>query len=264
MEKLISTTLTCKQLRQKLTDTINLSKNKYYKRLGDKLNNPNTSCKTDWSIIRTFVNGEKTPIIFPLLVNDKLVLNFVEKANIFNDFFSSQCQRMSNDSTLPRTFSFETTNRLTSCLKALLILEISMILQSLDQNKAHDHDDIPVRMIKIRGGSRTVRTSKVERFVMIVNSFQPLTIITKRSILDVAAVLDPPLKMCGSSIIKPLQLLFNNCVSQGVFPNIWKLANFLLVDKKNRKQLVDNYRPVSLLPIYSKIFETWLLDSIYL
>ena len=44
-----------------------------------------------------------------------------------------------------------------------------------------------------RGGSRTAATSKMERFVIIVNGFQPLTIIIKRSILDVAAVLDPPL-----------------------------------------------------------------------
>ena len=29
--------------------------------------------------------------------------------------------------------------------------------------------------------------------MIIVNGFQPLTIITKRSVLDVAAVLDPPL-----------------------------------------------------------------------
>ena len=36
-------------------------------------------------------------------------------------------------------------------------------------------------------------TSKMERFVIIVNGFQPLTIIRKRSISDVAAVLDPPL-----------------------------------------------------------------------
>ena len=48
-------------------------------------------------------------------------------------------------------------------------------------------------LIHIRGGSRTVATSKMELFVIIVNGFQPLTIITKRSILDVAAVLDPPL-----------------------------------------------------------------------
>ena len=42
-----------------------------------------------------------------------------------------------------------------------------------------------------RGWSRTTATFKMERFVIIVNGFQPLTIITKRSILDVAAVLDP-------------------------------------------------------------------------
>ena len=39
----------------------------------------------------------------------------------------------------------------------------------------------------------TAETSKMERFVIIVNGFQSLTIITKRSILDVAAALDPPL-----------------------------------------------------------------------
>ena len=44
-----------------------------------------------------------------------------------------------------------------------------------------------------RGGSRTAATSKMERFVIIVNDLKPLTIITKRSILHVAAVLDPPL-----------------------------------------------------------------------
>ena len=40
---------------------------------------------------------------------------------------------------------------------------------------------------------RTTATSKMENFVIIVNNFQRLTIITKSSILDVAAVLDPPL-----------------------------------------------------------------------
>ena len=42
--------------------------------------------------------------------------------------------------------------------------------------------------MNIRGGSRTAATSKMERF-------QPLTIITKRSILDVAVALDPPMNM---------------------------------------------------------------------
>ena len=50
-------------------------------------------------------------------------------------------------------------------------------------------------LLVIRGGYRTAATSKMERFVIIVNAWKPLTIITKRSILDVAAVLDLPLVM---------------------------------------------------------------------
>ena len=46
-----------------------------------------------------------------------------------------------------------------------------------------------------RDGSRTAATSKVELFVIIVNDWKPLTIITKSSTLDVAAVLDPPLML---------------------------------------------------------------------
>ena len=41
-----------------------------------------------------------------------------------------------------------------------------------------------------RGGCRTAATSKMEHFVIIVNG---LTIITKSSISDITAVLDPPL-----------------------------------------------------------------------
>ena len=51
-----------------------------------------------------------------------------------------------------------------------------------------------VKTLKLpRGGSRTAATSKVELCVIIVNGWNPLTIITKSSTLDVAAVLDPPL-----------------------------------------------------------------------
>ena len=45
----------------------------------------------------------------------------------------------------------------------------------------------------ISNWSRAAATSKIERFVIIVKGFQPLTIIIKRSILDIAAALDAPL-----------------------------------------------------------------------
>ena len=54
--------------------------------------------------------------------------------------------------------------------------------------------NVPLRKFLLcRGGSRAAATSKMKCFVIIVNGFQPLTIFTKRSILDVAAALDPPL-----------------------------------------------------------------------
>ena len=46
-----------------------------------------------------------------------------------------------------------------------------------------------------RGGSRAAATSKMECFMIIVHGWKPLIIITKRSILDVAAALDPPLNI---------------------------------------------------------------------
>ena len=48
--------------------------------------------------------------------------------------------------------------------------------------------------VKNRGGSRAAATSKMERFVIIVNGCKPSTIMTKCSILDVAGALDPLLK----------------------------------------------------------------------
>ena len=54
---------------------------------------------------------------------------------------------------------------------------------------------LPWKVSIIRDRSRTAATSKMEHFAIIVNGLKPLTIITKSSILDVAAVLDPSLQI---------------------------------------------------------------------
>ena len=53
-----------------------------------------------------------------------------------------------------------------------------------------------------RCGCRTATSSKMELFVIIVDSFQPLTIITKSSILDVAAALDPALLFISRKMVQ--------------------------------------------------------------
>ena len=83
-----------------LAETIRSSKEKFYCKLSTKLANPSTSSKTYWSILNAFVNGQKIPIIPPLLVNDNFITHFFGKPNLFNEFFGKQCQTIQNNSTL--------------------------------------------------------------------------------------------------------------------------------------------------------------------
>ena len=55
-----------------------------------------------------------------------------------------------------------------------------------------------------RGASRTAATSKMERFMIIVHGQKTLTTIRKHCILDVAAVLDPPLNIDQTSFFQKI------------------------------------------------------------
>ena len=70
------------------------------------------------------------------------------------------------------------------------------------------------------------------------------------------------IKMCDESLVQPLSLIFRGCIDTGVYPDTWKKSNIVPVHKKGDKQIVNNYRPVSLLPICSKILEKIIFDSI--
>ena len=52
-------------------------------------------------------------------------------------------------------------------------------------------------------------------------------------------------------------------LKEGRFPEIWKKANVVPVHKKEDKYLLKNYCSVSLLPIFSKIFERVIYNSLF-
>ena len=68
------------------------------------------------------------------------------------------------------------------------------------------------------------------------------------------------INICDTSICRPLKLIFQAFLESGKFPNEWKKANVVPVHKKSDKQILKNYRSISLLPIASKIFERLLYD----
>ena len=72
------------------------------------------------------------------------------------------------------------------------------------------------------------------------------------------------IKICDESLVKPLVKIYQFSLDSCIFPNRWKRANVVPVYKnKGDKSVVKNYRPVSLLPIFGKIFEKCIFDSIY-
>ena len=172
------------ELTLELSSIISQRKDEYYLQLAKKLNDPQTNAKTYWTILKTFFNGRKIPIIPPLLIEGKLVSDFKEKANMFNEFFSRQCTPLNNGSKCPSQHYFITNERLSSIV--FDDQDIIKIIRALNINKSHGHDDISIRMIKI----------------------------------------------CDSALVKPLSIIFHNCIKSGSFPYTWKKSNVIPVHKK--------------------------------
>ena len=71
------------------------------------------------------------------------------------------------------------------------------------------------------------------------------------------------LRKCSHEIAFPLKLIYDKALQTGLYPNTWKKANVQPVHKKNSRQIVSNYRPISLLCICGKIFEKVIFDNMY-
>ena len=71
------------------------------------------------------------------------------------------------------------------------------------------------------------------------------------------------IKMCDKSLLKRLILLSENSTKSSCYPDICKRISIIPVHKKSDKEIVKNYRPISLLPIFGKIFEKIIFNKIY-
>ena len=160
------------------------------------------------------MHKKKIPKIPPIRHGDSMITNVCEKANVFNNFFASQCSLIETESVLPPdqlltnykldTFEFDEA-------------KVLAYIRALNVNKAHCWDEISICVIEI----------------------------------------------CDTSLLKPLMCIFRSSLNLGIFPSQWKKGNVVPVYKKNDKNIAKNYRPVSLLPIFSKIYEKCIYDALY-
>ena len=62
------------------------------------------------------------------------------------------------------------------------------------------------------------------------------------------------LKIAAPSIAPSLARLINTCIANGTFPSAWKEAKVTPLHKNGSKSDKNNYRPISFLPVLSKVF----------
>ena len=174
--------------------------------------------------------------------NDEIISDDVEVANTLNKFFSNIVknlkipERFVNNS-LPHSLSSHPT------LKAIL--------------KYKDHSSIPV----------------IKRFSQRISSFYFLT-VDKNTVLKEIKKLnsnkavqdtDIPvniLKENAEFFGEYIYLQFNEAIESPKFPDLFKFANITPAFKQGSRNQKDNYRPISILPLISKIFEKLICSQI--
>ena len=67
--------------------------------------------------------------------------------------------------------------------------------------------------------------------------------------------------MVKSDLLKPLSTIINQLLHTGILPDKLKIAKVILFFKKGDSTPIENYRPISLLPAISNIFERVIFNQ---
>ena len=181
----------------------------HVREMNENLNDCHRAPKMYQKRLSRFLNEIKISSKPPLW---RIVSNFLERAELCNKFFASQCFLVKNFSTLP-LFRLQTDKVIDKIKFAL----VKMIIKKLNPNKLHGCNNIYVRIIKV----------------------------------------------CDKLLSYPLKLNVEGSFHKGVFPDSWKKANIIPVHKKDTKILLKSYRPISLLPVFVKIFKQLICNGFF-
>ncbi|KAL0810530.1 hypothetical protein ABMA28_010651 [Loxostege sticticalis] len=213
-----------KKEKEKVQVMIKTCKKKYYHKLfNDTFDQP----KKLWQLINNLaMNKIKTSCALPRLMSDSgLITDGTKICNLCNSFFSSIGAELADK------ISYE------------YHLDTSNILM-YDHNSSHD---------------------------IILNELKPCDVDELNKIIadldtNTSTGLDgispKAIKCIKNIIVEKLAISINKCFKLGIFPDSLKVAKVSPIHKSGSKTDPGNYRPISVLPVISKIFERLLYNRL--
>ena len=202
------------------------SKRKFFKKIDQ--NNTNSS-KDFWTACKPFFSNKcVSNESLSLIENDIIVQNENEVADIFNNFFINITSSLG----------------ITKWKNDYICTELHEIL-----DKYSDHPSVNNIKDLFNDGS-TFKFSHIHPWetYQVIMSMNPKKStsgeISTKILQSVARICSVPLTDC-----------INTCILEGTFPTELKLASVIPIHKQDDTTLKKNYRPISILPTLSKVFE---------
>ena len=211
------------EYRYKLKQIIKFAKSRYY---CNKITEHEGDSKATWKIINQ-LRGKNNRSMKPnFIINNTRITERRVIANAFNSYFTSIASRMNN-----RTFTDDIGNVLIARIPTF-----EQFLPPINSNSIHLSDCSSDEIENIISGLQNGKSSDI-----------PISVIKKTS-----------------TIISPfLEKLFNHSMKEGVFPSELKMAKVTPIYKKDNSERLENYRPVSVLPVFGRIFEKIIYTRLY-
>ena len=214
-----------KQAKNRVCDLIRKAKEHHFKnQFAESKDNP----KKLWSLIRNLTRQDvnKHGDIRQLKDGENIVTDKWSGAELFNLYFVNQ--------------PFNLLNNLSSIMQSIISF----------------------------GKIKDQRTNK--------NCVFTIPYITPQNVIEVIRNMSPNkatgldgvgvkiLKLAAPAIAPSLCTLINYCIDNSTFPSLWKYAKVIPVYKGHgSKDDMGNYRPISILPLLSKVFEKHIHHALY-
>ena len=190
-----------------------------------KFNGVQGDLKKTWNLINELRGKSKQNIKASFVINGELVEDRRKISNEFNNFFASVAKKLNVKTCSSTLINNSSHNK-----------DFRSYLSERVQKSIFLSPTSPDELIEIVKGLENDKASDISIFV---------------------------LKKCFNHIAGYLSGFLNNFMETGEFPEILKVGKITPIFKKGDPQLLDNYRPVSVIPIFGKIFEKVIYSRLY-